>query len=1504
VLNDPLRAKAFLEPLRDEYVSGSFAYARVEQELAETYLAQGHDAAAQPLLQEALTVFQQVGHQQRIAQCHNRLGSIAAARQEPSAAAMHYARALDAWQRTENEIRVTQMGHRLDALKAEGELTETAAIAATEARVGVATQTYATRYIHPFSLYYQRTSIILFALLIGLLSLINVQLRPTIDLISKLTLDASQLERMTYTLDQSVRLAAKVDIEPSPWVIFLVSALTFLLFIFIYAGGGAYLLRRIPLRSLQENFTERVEIDASGIRQISKQASVAIAWDAVHQPVYSTRSFCKNPIDLFSTIALPAAQARIEIDGLVQGYENVEQAIRARFAGSPAGEKDLSVNFLCRGWGLVFLASMALQVLFLIAALIGEEWLRNTLLVLHYTYADLWNIIEVGIALPLLYWLIIQPARYRLYARGQRWNLGMLLGVAFVAFLISLSTIQMGRPAILAGVITLFTGAFVLYDHLRFERDMAEWAPPTDRRRRSLNILLIAGTLALMVAALLSLVTELRSFHHQAVGYEQFLQTQQTVEEAGPALRSEITAAQRRVVQERIALNEMLNQPEAWIAERSQDPKISEVDARELLPVERSNTEMRLAQAETELEQRQLALDEVMAGFQSTKEAFERSIEIKRDAVPYRFLIITHAYLREHKEARAAYEEMQERGLVRPSADSELLTQVLHQGGLDISAPEDKRETWRDALKFYDERLDDPTLSATERAELEHLRAALLVSLAGVSPTERETLLNEAEAIFAARVTQLARRHAGNAPASDLANAYAELGTAYLLRGLDSPGADDERSAIFVSAQSAFEQSIKADPAVLAAYNGLAWSLFEQSRLAPGNCIAGFERPGEAPGYIALIEHAVDAFDDALENPAAETLAEGADERWIKTSASYYRTRAQLHYILAQCDDDAAGYDRGEYLRLAIADYLQATALDERAGWIDRLGDIRVEYARLLKESERPAAATLQHQLAARDYANVIALDQGYFGTRKKLFELLRDDLQVDSPSVQAISLIASAAQRSDDPAFFLAFAQEEIARERGVTALAAAAISRTLALDPANREAIMLAGPLYEQWARPAQTEAERATRYQRAFDAVEQALEIAPDDANLWLTRGRVNLGLGNTEAAIADFKQAQALAPQDPAVMYALGLAHLLNGAVDRANDLYEQANTQAVTQPPPNVKSTYAQAISDLLITSGRDLQSRAALAITIAETSLAQRNVAADDGEALVEMARAASSDGDYEAAIPIWTKAIQLTPEENRNWQSMRSALILSPNFSQIQSGEAVLTLLMGLFDGSENEVLHEVAQIDLDEGVYGLAAAAMERAIALDARDEGAYARLAETYYRWGERWDLDNRLEEAVDVVNRAQAAGIEQAEVYHYASLALRSLRRFDEAIAAGQAAIDLDPTYRTAFSRLGWTAYLAGEYDLSTAVTKQAIDLDPSDPREHFNLGIARAASGDVGGAKAAYEAGLAAADLPENAARRTARLNEALGDLRAIEADPAGLADDLISRLEAALDSSE
>ncbi len=72
-----------------------------------------------------------------------------------------------------------------------------------------------------------------------------------------------------------------------------------------------------------------------------------------------------------------------------------------------------------------------------------------------------------------------------------------------------------------------------------------------------------------------------------------------------------------------------------------------------------------------------------------------------------------------------------------------------------------------------------------------------------------------------------------------------------------------------------------------------------------------------------------------------------------------------------------------------------------------------------------------------------------------------------------------------------------------------------------------------------------------------------------------------------------------------------------------------------------------------------------------------------------------------------------------------------------------------------------------------------------------------------------------------------------------------------------------------------------------------------------MGIALTASGDIEGAEAAYEAGLVTTDLPEKC--RTAgkaRLNEALGDLRTIEADLHGLAEGLISRLEAALDPSE
>jgi tetratricopeptide (TPR) repeat protein len=61
-------------------------------------------------------------------------------------------------------------------------------------------------------------------------------------------------------------------------------------------------------------------------------------------------------------------------------------------------------------------------------------------------------------------------------------------------------------------------------------------------------------------------------------------------------------------------------------------------------------------------------------------------------------------------------------------------------------------------------------------------------------------------------------------------------------------------------------------------------------------------------------------------------------------------------------------------------------------------------------------------------------------------------------------------------------------------------------------------------------------AHAYRPALDTVEAGLAIAPDDAALVALRGEANAGLGNTKAALADWRCALELDPEDIGPLYS--------------------------------------------------------------------------------------------------------------------------------------------------------------------------------------------------------------------------------------------------------------------------------------------------------------------------------------------------------------------------------
>jgi TolB-like protein/Tfp pilus assembly protein PilF len=94
---------------------------------------------------------------------------------------------------------------------------------------------------------------------------------------------------------------------------------------------------------------------------------------------------------------------------------------------------------------------------------------------------------------------------------------------------------------------------------------------------------------------------------------------------------------------------------------------------------------------------------------------------------------------------------------------------------------------------------------------------------------------------------------------------------------------------------------------------------------------------------------------------------------------------------------------------------------------------------------------------------------------------------------------------------------------------------------------------------------------------------------------------------------------------------------------------------------------------------------------------------------------------------------------------------------------------------------------------------------------------------------------------------------AATHHwYGNDALAALGRFDEAIAEGKRAIELDPLSPVINADLGGTLAYAHRFDAATKQLRKALELDPTLFYARYNLGIVLQATGDLPGAIAEYD----------------------------------------------------
>jgi TolB-like protein/Tfp pilus assembly protein PilF/tRNA A-37 threonylcarbamoyl transferase component Bud32 len=87
--------------------------------------------------------------------------------------------------------------------------------------------------------------------------------------------------------------------------------------------------------------------------------------------------------------------------------------------------------------------------------------------------------------------------------------------------------------------------------------------------------------------------------------------------------------------------------------------------------------------------------------------------------------------------------------------------------------------------------------------------------------------------------------------------------------------------------------------------------------------------------------------------------------------------------------------------------------------------------------------------------------------------------------------------------------------------------------------------------------------------------------------------------------------------------------------------------------------------------------------------------------------------------------------------------------------------------------------------------------------------------------------------------------------YGNGPLLALGRFEEAIAEGKRAVELDPLSPPINAGLGQNLYIARRYDEAIAELRRTLEIDPTFYYAHYNLGIALQLKGDVPAAIAEY-----------------------------------------------------
>jgi len=310
----------------------------------------------------------------------------------------------------------------------------------------------------------------------------------------------------------------------------------------------------------------------------------------------------------------------------------------------------------------------------------------------------------------------------------------------------------------------------------------------------------------------------------------------------------------------------------------------------------------------------------------------------------------------------------------------------------------------------------------------------------------------------------------------------------------------------------------------------------------------------------------------------------------------------------------------------------------------------------------------------------------------------------------------------------------------------------------------------------------------------------------------------------------------APENlPEIAKKLGVMHILEGSVQKASDQV-RVNVQLINARTDAHlwAETFDRKLTDIFAVESE-------IAKTIADTL--QAKLTGSEQHAIA--ARPTENTKAHQLYLKgrfFWNK--RTGNDLKKSIDYFQQAIAIDANYALAYAGLAdAYVFLPGYNAGTPQDC-------------YPKAVAAAKKALEFDDTLAEAHTTLALALWYYDFDFTQANREFQRALELNPNYATGHQQ-----YGNNTLSALGRFDDAIAEGKRAVDLDPLSLVINADLGTDYYFARRYDEAITQLRKTLEMDPGFYYAHVNLGWALEAKRDLDEAISEYQKARALNDDP-------------------------------------------